>query len=468
MENSFANKHPELVSEWSEKNLPLTANMVTYGSNKVMWWKGTCGHEWQTSIKARSSGEGCPICSGVRVVEGVNDLATLRPELAREWTINQELKPTMVTVGSNKKVLWKGKCGHRWIASVKSRAVNKTNCPYCSHNAVLEGFNDLASQKPEIVQEWSKKNEPLMPQMVTVFANKKVWWKCKRCGNEWNTLISTRSGGSKCPYCSGLILKQGFNDLQTTHPELVSEWSERNLPLTADKINAKSRKNVWWVCTKCGNEWKSVIHSRVQGRCCPVCADKEILAGYNDLATTNPELLKEWDYEKNKILPTEISRYSMKIVWWRCSEGHSWRGKITDRTVGNVGCKVCEQEYLSILPKLLVMFYTKREKLSLMINEEREIGIPLELYIPEEKIAIETCIGTDKMERLKEYLCSKREIRLIKLPYKIGMNEAIYAAQVKKAFRSAYVFIDSDEEEDVRHIRNLFFEWRKSKKGGNL
>ena len=84
MENSFANKHPELVSEWSEKNLPLTADRVTYGSNKVMWWKGTCGHEWQTSIKARSSGEGCPICSGVRVVEGVNDLATLRPELARE------------------------------------------------------------------------------------------------------------------------------------------------------------------------------------------------------------------------------------------------------------------------------------------------------------------------------------------------------------------------------------------------
>ncbi|WP_349126611.1 zinc-ribbon domain-containing protein, partial [Dorea longicatena] len=33
----------------------------TFGSNKKVWWKGTCGHEWQTSVKARSNGEKCPI-----------------------------------------------------------------------------------------------------------------------------------------------------------------------------------------------------------------------------------------------------------------------------------------------------------------------------------------------------------------------------------------------------------------------
>lgn len=29
MDNSFAKKHPELVGEWSKKNLPITADMVT-------------------------------------------------------------------------------------------------------------------------------------------------------------------------------------------------------------------------------------------------------------------------------------------------------------------------------------------------------------------------------------------------------------------------------------------------------
>lgn len=190
MGNLLSEVHPELIEQWSERNLPLTPDKITYGSNKIVWWKGACGHEWQTSIKARSNGENCPICSGARVVEGINDLATLKPELAAEWSSkNKTLKPTMVSVGSHKKVIWKGKCGHEWSATVKSRATNGTGCPYCSHNKILVGFNDLASQRPEIAAEWSEKNYPLKPDMVTAFANRKVWWRCSK-GHEWNTLTS--------------------------------------------------------------------------------------------------------------------------------------------------------------------------------------------------------------------------------------------------------------------------------------
>lgn len=63
MSNSLSAVHPELIAEWAEKNLPLTPDNVTFGSNKKVCWKGACGHEWETSIKARSSGEKCPICS---------------------------------------------------------------------------------------------------------------------------------------------------------------------------------------------------------------------------------------------------------------------------------------------------------------------------------------------------------------------------------------------------------------------
>ena len=34
MNNSLAEVHPELVFEWSEKNLPLTPDDITFGSNK--------------------------------------------------------------------------------------------------------------------------------------------------------------------------------------------------------------------------------------------------------------------------------------------------------------------------------------------------------------------------------------------------------------------------------------------------
>lgn len=208
MSNSLASVHPELISEWSEKNLPLTPDKITFGSNKRVWWKGACGHEWETSVKARSKGEKCPICSGARVIEGINDLATLKPLLAQEWSEKNKLKPTEVSVASHKKIIWKCKHGHEWEASVKSRTINGTGCPYCSHNKVLAGFNDLASQYPDIAAEWSDRNLPLLPTMVTAFANSKAWWKCRDCGNEWYTLISTRAGGSRCPYCSGYMQRK--------------------------------------------------------------------------------------------------------------------------------------------------------------------------------------------------------------------------------------------------------------------
>ena len=55
MNNSLAEVHPELVSEWSEKNLTLTPGDITFGSNKKVWWRGTCGHEWH---KGEPSGQG--------------------------------------------------------------------------------------------------------------------------------------------------------------------------------------------------------------------------------------------------------------------------------------------------------------------------------------------------------------------------------------------------------------------------
>lgn len=462
MNNSLEAMKPELVSEWSEKNHPLTPDKITYGSNKIVWWKAACGHEWQASVKARSGGENCPICSGARVIEGINDLATLKPELVQEWSEKNEIKPTEVSVGSHKKVLWKCGQNHEWEASVKSRTVNGTGCPYCSHNKVLEGFNDLATVFPQIAAEWSEKNYPLLPTMVTPFANRKVWWKCSE-GHEWHTLISTRSGGSKCPYCSGLILLKGFNDFATRQPRLAEEWSDRNLPLMPDMVNEKSRKNVWWKCKVCGFEWKSLVQSRIKGTVCPVCADRAVLPGYNDLATTDGQLLSEWDYEKNeKLTPADISRNSMKSVWWKCSLGHSWKAKIYERAVEETGCPVCEQEYRSVFPQLAVMYYAGKKGLRVRLNTDMEIGLPLETYIVNERLAIESGDLSEEKEKLKAYICRKQDIKFLKLPYKAKETEIEYIRKIKQAFRSVHIFISTNEEEDTAYIRKCFTEWRKN------
>lgn len=463
MRNSFAAVHPETAREWSERNLPLTPEDITYGSNKLVWWKADCGHEWQASPKSRSAGENCPICSGKRVVPGINDLATMKPDLALEWADLNEIKPTEVSVGSHKKILWRGVCGHEWTASVKSR-VQGSGCPYCSHNKVLAGFNDLASQFPDVAAEWSERNAPLKPTMITAFANRKVWWRCRE-GHEWHTQVSTRSGGSKCPYCSGIRLLSGFNDLATSHPALATEWSDRNLPLTPDRINEKSRENVWWHCPKCGNEWKAVVSSRVRGSRCPVCADRQVLSGYNDLATTNAYLLAEWDYEKNtEIVPERVSPNSLRSVWWKCRCGHSWKAKIQKRAFEDEGCKVCEREFQSVLPQLAIKYYAEKNGLTTQFYAAEVIGLPLDVYLPEEKLAIAVRTETEAMESVKEHLCRQREIRYIKMPCRNRSVASDYMHDILKVLQAAHIYFSTDVDKDVAYIRTRFMEWRNEQK----
>ena len=369
MSNSLSAVHPELVAEWSDRNLPLTPDSITFGSNKKVWWKGACGHEWETSVKARSNGEKCPICSGARVVTGINDLSTLKPELASEWSDKNEKKPTE----------------------------------------------------------------------VMAFANSKAWWKCRTCGYEWNTLISTRSGGSKCPCCSGYTFIKGKNDLKSTHPQIAEEWSEKNFPLKPNEVNAKSRKNVWWRCGKCGSEWKSVINARVKGTICPVCAERAVLAGCNDLATTDRESLVEWDYELNKLKPTEVSRNSAKRAWWKCRYGHSWSMKIVERTVLGKGCRECEQEYRSLFPALAISYYANLKGLKVELGSDRLFGIPLDVYIPLEQVAIQVNTDSEKIDIIKEHLCKQRGIKLIKLPMKPNEVEDFYERNTDSDTRTEYI-----------------------------
>ena len=48
-------------------------------------------------------------------------------EFASEWSEKNKIKPTEVSIGSHKKVIWRCEKGHEWEAAVKSRTINKTD-----------------------------------------------------------------------------------------------------------------------------------------------------------------------------------------------------------------------------------------------------------------------------------------------------------------------------------------------------
>ena len=341
-ENDLASVYPALVAEWSDKNLPLRPDQVTYGSGRKVWWVCARGHEWKTMIAHRSlEGSGCPYCSGRKTVEGENDLTTLYPSVAAEWSKrNFPLRPSQFSPGSNKKVWWSCSKGHKWQAIIASRTLKGSGCPYCSGRKAMEGENDLATLYPSIAAEWSKRNSPLRPSQFRPGSNKKVWWQCSK-GHEWQTIIVSRTlKGGGCPYCSGQKAVEGENDLATLYPSIAAEWSKRNSPLRPSQFSPGSNKKVWWQCSK-GHEWRATVDSRtLQGCGCPYCAGQKVICGETDLATRYSNIAAEWSNRNLPLRPDQVTCGSDKKVWWQCSMGHEWQATVNNRTAGS-GCPYC-------------------------------------------------------------------------------------------------------------------------------
>ncbi len=204
----------------------------------------------------------------------------------------------------------------------------------------------LAVRKPAIAKEWAYDlNAPLLPEHFRCAANKNVWWRCPK-GHVWKTSINNRgSQGTGCPACprknNNVVTDE--NNLAIVFPEIAGEWHpEKNANLRPSGIRPKSNQKYWWQCSK-GHEWQATASSRASGSGCPYCygrfATKE-----NNLASRYPELIEEWDQEKNKGLnPSGFTPHVGKQVWWLCGKGHSWQATIYNRAKNKSGCPDCAQ-----------------------------------------------------------------------------------------------------------------------------
>ena len=195
----------------------------------------------------------------------------------------------------------------------------------------------------ELLTEWdSAKNEPLTPWTVGPGSKRRVWWRCAE-GHEWQAAVYSRVRGSGCPVCAVQVVEAGVNDLATAAPCVAAEWHPtKNGDLRPEQLHPHSLRNVWWRCEN-GHEWQATPRARtVQNSGCPVCANKAILPGVNDLATTAPALAAEWHPLRNGALtPQAVGAGSHIRAWWQCEKGHAWRAAIVSRAADGCGCPVC-------------------------------------------------------------------------------------------------------------------------------
>ena len=260
-------------------------------------------------------------------------------QLVAEWhpTKNGDLHPDRFSSGSSRLVWWLGKCSHEWEAKIHRRALRGAGCPYCINKKVLQGFKDLATTHPQLAKEWHPVKNSISPTEILAGSNEMVWW-LGECEHEWETRLFWRGKMNHgCPYCANQKVLQGFNDLSTTHPELVKEWHpSKNGKISPHEITAGSKQSYWWL-GECGHEWKSQVSDRAnRGTTCRKCGPNGIFISLQD---KYPELLSKFHPTKNDSrLLSDISYGTTQSFWWLGDCGHEWEAKVS----GNMLlCPVC-------------------------------------------------------------------------------------------------------------------------------
>lgn len=293
----------------------------------------------------------------------LNNLALLRPDISSQWhdTLNGALMPAMITESYPKKAWWTCDLGHDFETLPRNRK-SRESCPVCSGRVILEGFNDVATRYPHLVQAFLPElNSGIDLSTIGKSYPSKLWWRAS-CGHEVNVRISNCKETIPCAYCKGQKVLIGFNDLVTTNPETAKYWHPtKNLPRTAQSITKGNKTKAWWLCKE-GHEALTLTANKIKmGDQCSYCEGRMFMSGENDFQTLYPETAKEWHRALNgDIIPSMVAGGSDKKYWWQCKQcDHTWEAPPSNRGKKGTGCPCCAGHVIKVGHNDLLTLYPK-------------------------------------------------------------------------------------------------------------
>lgn len=307
----------------------------------------------------------------------------------------------------------------------------------------LRKHGPLTKSHPHIAKMWDyKKNKNKLPTDYAFTSPEKIHWICSQ-GHSSHTKIYAKAnsvhGCSKCYHkkLPSIRLKAALEKHGSLkkHPYLVKEYDELNI-FKASEVPCNYRKKIKWICQKCKHKWESSPKVRLQTtnkeqkyRNCPKCSyaitgeksRKTKLKKSASLEKLYPNILVEWDYCKNKILPNEISSFSAKKVHWICkkNKNHKWIATPSNRINGETGCPKCTIYHTS---RAEIRLYSELLKCFKNVKWNNKIyGKEIDIYIEKYKVGFEIdghFHNNEKkliLDKKKNNFFNKRGIKIIRL-----------------------------------------------------
>lgn len=344
--NDLATTHPRLAAELvDEEPTNVCPGADGLGSRRFLW-RCSNGHYWKCFTRDRIDGAECPKCE-IRTHERpawatrernrlkrsespTNDYAAMYPQAAMSML---HPDPKALDHRADCDAVWLCRNGHTWISKASHRANQyPSGCPHCAARRVTVGFTDLATTHPHIAARMISHD----PRGFSFSSKFVVTWRCLE-GHEYEHAIVQATARDSCPVCSGKRVEVGFNDLQTTHPELATQLVSHD----PTSISRGSMVKCEWQCER-GHRWISTPNTRTNSyrqatAGCPYCMGNLPIVGETDLRTRFPEIAAEIV----GVDPTTVSAFSTKRAKWRCSEGHEYIAAISNRTSNFSACPEC-------------------------------------------------------------------------------------------------------------------------------
>ena len=183
------------------------------------------------------------------------------------------------------------------------------------------------------------------------------------------------------------------NNLFDKFPDLCNEWDYEKNSKHPTEFTPHSGKKAWWICAK-KHSFEAAIGTRTGSAAsgCPYCSPTNAKASADrNFALDHPELLSQWDYDKNGDLkPNEILSGYSKKVHWVCDYGHEWKAAVYSRSSGR-GCPKCRLSIssyeLRLLSELAVGFPQIEHsskvdgvEVDLLINGSNKVGVEVDGY----------------------------------------------------------------------------------------
>lgn len=335
--NDLATTHPHLLLIWNyEKNneLGIYPTSLTYGSEQPVWWKCPKGHEYKKTPNQKTTAQfGCPICNKKRQTSFPEQYFYLCLKDIYGVVFNRyKIDGIEVDI-----YLPEYKLGIEYDGILYHSEEDKIQKDIKKEEKLKQKGISLIRIR-EDNSEGVHKKDNIYKYKVNSFSMK----DCK----SWNIIIedivknlNNQIGENKVftppdfLEISNRIVAEIQNQkyegsLGYKFPELLKEWDyEKNGDIDPFSIAPGSHTPAWWVCEK-GHSYNALISNRAHKTNptkCPICQNKKLLVGYNDLESQNPILAKMFDIEKNGITPDKVI-YGGKTEWfWVCEKGHTFK-----------------------------------------------------------------------------------------------------------------------------------------------